>query len=67
MSTWKRSKTETPDTGRANAARQPPTEAPGRQAVQIEALELSVEDDAGCDPYNRTGQFLVDEIRKYQE
>lgn len=39
-------------------------EMPGRQ---LDFLSLQVDDDAGGDPYNRTGHHCLAEIKKRQE
>lgn len=33
------------------------------KAVEITALELEVDPEIGCDPYNSTGQHLVEAIK----
>jgi hypothetical protein len=33
-------------------------------AEQLEFLSLSIEDDAGGDPYNRTGQHCLADLKK---
>lgn len=35
--------------------------------VEITALEIAADLEVGCDPYNSTGQFLAEELRRYQE
>jgi len=44
---------------------------PGRStdvpARQFDLLSLQIEDDAGGDPYNRTGQHCLAEIKKREE
>ena len=67
MSTLKRSKLETSNDAALHVARHPAAEAPAKAAARITALELSADSDEGGDPYNRTGQFLVEHIRKYEE
>lgn len=37
------------------------------QAANSAALELEADPGAGCDPYNRTGQHLVEAIRSLKE
>ena len=34
------------------------------QEVEITSLEIEQDQDQGCDPYNRTGQFCIVEISK---
>jgi hypothetical protein len=40
-----------------------PEHEPGRQ---LEFLSLEIEDDAGSDPYNRTGQHCVAELKNFE-
>ena len=69
MSAWKPSEPDSSKGGRDPAPPRPVTEAKpsARPKATIKAFELAVEPDGGGDPYNRTGQFLVEELKKYQE
>ena len=40
-----------------------PEREPGRQ---LEFLSLEIEDDAGGDPYNRTGQHCLAELKNFE-
>lgn len=67
MSTWKsireRASTNaerTTATADNDAVLEPP------RAIQITALELAVDPEVGCDPYNSTGQFLAEQLKQYQ-
>jgi hypothetical protein len=45
--------------------RRPQPEGHGEApAEQLEFLSLSIEDDAGGDPYNRTGQHCLADLKK---
>ena len=66
MSTWKRSKPESSNSTRDPASRRPITELSAAPKATIKALDLNIDPDAGGDPYNRTGHFLVEELRKYE-
>lgn len=45
--------------------RRPQPEGQGEApAEQLEFLSLSIEDDAGGDPYNRTGQHCLADLKK---
>lgn len=64
MSTWKAARAEAaageerkPAPVDSDAEKEPP------KAVEITALELEVDPEIGCDPYNSTGQFLVEAIK----
>lgn len=64
MSTWKSARGD----AATGAERKPAPvddevrdQPPG--AVDVTALELEVDPEIGCDPYNSTGQHLVDAIR----
>ena len=41
-----------------------PAKQAGAPARQLEFLSLSIEDDAGGDPYNRTGQHCLADLKK---
>jgi hypothetical protein len=42
-------------------------ESPGRTPVrQMEFLSLELEDEAGGDPYNRTGQHCLAELKDFE-
>ena len=49
------------DAGRHRPQPEERGEAP---AEQLEFLSLSIEDDAGGDPYNRTGQHCLADLKK---
>lgn len=36
------------------------TEKPAIEGIEVTSLQLDESYDVDCDPYNRTGQFLVD-------
>ena len=40
-----------------------PEREPGRQ---LEFLSLEIEDDAGGDPYNRTGQHCIAQLKNFE-
>lgn len=41
---------------------------PGRKPdVEVTSLEVVADDEAGCDPYNSTGQFCLEELRKFDK
>ena len=67
MSTWKMSKT---DTGHNKSDRKPlPTATDGEvppKSVDVETLNIDMDSFEGGDPYNRTGQFLVEHLRRMQ-
>ena len=61
MSTWKHADDAVVDESKDELARtmaEEEIEVPP-PAVEVTSLELDIEDDAGSDPYNRTGQFCV--------
>ncbi|MDH3748590.1 MAG: hypothetical protein OER97_10315 [Gammaproteobacteria bacterium] len=68
MSTWKSARV---------AAQQEPvkqdvpadteSEQPPAPQVKITSLEIEVDPEIGCDPYNSTGQFCIEEIKKFKE
>jgi len=68
MSTWKsatvaaQQEPVTQDSPADTELEQPP--AP---QVEITSLEIEVDPEIGCDPYNSTGQFCVEEIKKFQK
>ena len=62
MSTWKYADKEVVDESKDELARTmagDEVELPPPPAVEVTSLELDAENDAGGDPYNRTGQFCV--------
>ncbi len=62
MSTWKHADKDVVDESKDEFARtmaEDEIELPPPPAVKVTSLELDVDDDAGSDPYNRTGQFCV--------
>ena len=68
MSTWKIKSNfdeRHVDTEQVQAAAETanPPVAPG----DVEVLEIDLEPDLNCDPYNRTGQFCVPAFDKYDE
>lgn len=64
MSSWKSARHES-----ATGAERKPAPLDNEQqqvppkAVEITALELEVDPEFGCDPYNSTGQHLVEAIK----
>jgi hypothetical protein len=40
------------------------TRQPVVEKIDVTALEIDESYDADCDPYNSTGQFLVDAVKK---
>lgn len=68
MSTWKSARHESA-TGveRKPAPLGNDEQQPAPKAVEITALELEVDPEIGCDPYNSTGQHLVEAIRGLQK
>lgn len=66
MSTWKSVRGDaSTGTERKPAPVEHEREAPPK-AVEITALELEVDPEIGCDPYNSTGQHLVDAIKNLE-
>ena len=66
MSTWKSVRGDaSTGAGRKPAPVAHDREAPPK-AVEITALELEVDPEFGCDPYNSTGQHLVAAIKSRQ-
>lgn len=51
--------------GPARERAKPEDETPAK-GVQVLSLDLD-EEDAGGDPYNHTGQFYIDALRKREE
>ncbi|NNC76351.1 MAG: hypothetical protein HKN77_00220 [Woeseiaceae bacterium] len=43
------------------------TSEPAADVVDVTALEIAADPADGCDPYNSTGQFLTEELKRYQE
>jgi len=41
--------------------------APSLSAFDVTALGIDRSADVDCDPYNRTGRFLADKIRRFEE
>lgn len=37
------------------------------ERIDVTALEIDESYDANCDPYNNTGQFLIDAVKKKYE
>lgn len=68
MSTWKavRDAAQTepvkPEVPVDTDAEQEPT-----PQVEITSLEIEVDPEIGCDPYNSTGQFCVVELKKFDK
>ncbi|MDJ0941259.1 MAG: hypothetical protein QNJ00_15975 [Woeseiaceae bacterium] len=66
-STWKHAKENAEERPAENV---PPTAdidaEPPAADIEIRSLEID-ESDADCDPYNRTGQFLAEQIKRYKE
>ena len=68
MSTWKSARDD--DASRPAEKEQPPetdAENPPAPQVEVTSLEIDAEAEFDCDPYNRTGQHLVDAIRRYKD
>lgn len=42
-------------------------EQPPAAQVEITSLEIEVDPEIGCDPYNSTGQFCVEELKKLKK
>ena len=62
MSTWKHADDDVVDESKDELARtmaEDEVELPPPPAVEVTSLELDIDDDAGGDPYNCTGQFCV--------
>ena len=51
------------DVRKRHARPERPQRAPGRQ---LEFLSLQLEDDAGGDPYNRTGQHCLADLKRFE-
>ncbi len=68
MSTWKAGKDKATD---AAARKQPPIETEVQvwpvPEVEVTNLELVMDDEPGCDPYNSTGEHLLEKIRRYDD
>ncbi len=70
MSTWKNLRN---DAEILQAAGKPPLDADTEAEyvpaarVTVTSLEIDVEFEIDCDPYNRTGQFCVPLIDKYEK
>jgi hypothetical protein len=67
MSTWKLSK---PGVREDAAGAKPPPSTGGELALksaQISSFELDADSYDGGDPYNRTGQFLVEHLRRLEQ
>lgn len=45
----------------------PESEQPPAAQVEITSLEVEVDPEIGCDPYNSTGQFCLEELKKFEE
>jgi len=43
------------------------TKQPVVEKIDVTALEIDESFDGSCDPYNSTGQFLVDSLKKKYE
>ena len=68
MSTWKLSKSgpkEAPDQPTVHGAVD--TDSPPPSAPHVEILEIDVDSSLDCDPYNRTGQFCVIELKNKEQ
>lgn len=68
MSTWKSNR----DLYRQRAADKKPPEEIDVQVwpmpqVDIVNLEIISDDEPGCDPYNSTGEFCLEELRKHEK
>ena len=60
MSTWKTSKESgTPRQEQLRVPASADAEKTAAAPVDVEVLEIAVDAQADCDPYNRTGQFCV--------
>lgn len=68
MSTWKIGKDRATD---AVPRKRPPIETElqiwPKPEVEATTLELVSEDVSGCDPYNSTGEHLLEHVRRYDD
>lgn len=64
MSIWKADKERRIEPPMPEASDTPETSA---EVVEITALEIAADPEVGCDPYNSTGQFLVEDLKRYKE
>lgn len=66
MSTWKSAResavTDSPKDRPVDAE----TDKPPVRQLEITAFELESDPENGCDPYNSTGQFCLEELKKYR-
>lgn len=68
MSTWRNVRVKPT----AGAERKPAplvdeAQQESRRTAEITALELEVDPEIGCDPYNSTGQHLVEALKSLQK
>ena len=68
MSTWKSGKEKLAD---AAPRKQPPIETEVQvwpvPEVEVTTLELVSDDEPGCDPYNSTGEHLLEKLRRFDD
>ncbi len=55
---------ERPANGNVSVEHAAEKKQPSIESIDINALQIDETFDADCDPYNSTGQFLADAIRK---
>lgn len=68
MSTWKMNKTErTNAPGHRTVPVIVDADNPPASALEVDVLEIDLESEMDCDPYNRTGQFCVPKFDKRDE
>ncbi len=66
MSTWKSARDESATGAERKPAPLDEVQQEPPKALKITALELDVDPEIGCDPYNSTGQHLIEAIKKRQ-
>ncbi|MDX1515220.1 MAG: hypothetical protein R3288_00190 [Woeseiaceae bacterium] len=67
MSTWKSARaSDRKEPSGSDPAVDTDAEQPPVRPVEITAFELEVDAETGCDPYNSTGQFCLEELKKYR-
>jgi len=64
MSTWKSARDDDASDRKQDELPNADAENPPAPQVEVTSLELDSDAESDCDPYNRTGQFLVEAIRK---
>lgn len=66
MSTWKAAKLAG-EKRPANELVSHGTANPPLRHVEVRSLELDVDAEVDCDPYNRTGHFLAADLKKFED